>query len=259
VCVAHDQRRHDHAAADRLLQEQRAEVLGGPAVRVSNSITGGLLVNTVQDSHTIDLGGIPGATIAPNGKKIVFTSLRDGDLDIYTMDLDGRNVKRLTNEIGYDGGPFFSYDSQWIIYRAYHPTSEKDIADYTGLLKQGLIRPTTLEIWIMKADGTGKRQITHNGKANFAPYFFPDGKRVIFASNMDDPKGRNFDLYSINTDGTGVNTDGEANFKGQIFSNPSAGTLGGLQRRMFDGPWTFNTDLRLKKAENIPDEEEQAA
>ena len=144
------------------------------------------------------------ATIAPNGKKIVFTSLRDGDLDIYTMDPDGRNVKRLTNEVGYDGGPFFSYDSEWIIYRAHHPTSEKDVADYRALLKESLIRPTTLEIWIMKADGTGKRQITHNGKANFAPYFFPDGKRVIFASNMDDPKGRNFDLYSINTDGTGL-------------------------------------------------------
>ena len=143
------------------------------------------------------------ATIAPNGKKIVFTSVRDGDLDIYTMDLDGRNVKRLTSEVGYDGGPFFSSDSEWIIYRAYHPTSEKDIADYRDLLKQGLIRPTTLEIMMMKADGSGKRQITHNGKANFAPYFFPDGKRVIFASNMDDPKGRNFDLYAINTDGTG--------------------------------------------------------
>ena len=144
------------------------------------------------------------ATIAPNGKKIVFTSLRDGDLDIYTMDPDGRNVKRLTTEVGYDGGPFFSYDSEWIIYRAHHPTSEKDVADYRSLLKESLIRPTTLEIWIMKADGSGKRQITRNGKANFAPYFFPDGKRVIFASNMDDPKGRNFDLYSINTDGTGL-------------------------------------------------------
>ena len=42
------------------------------------------------------------ATIAPNGKKIVFTSLRDGDLDIYTMDIDGRNVKRLSTEVGYD-------------------------------------------------------------------------------------------------------------------------------------------------------------
>ena len=53
---------------------------------------------------------------------------------------------------------------------------------------------------------------------------------------------------AINTDGTGVNTDGEPNFKGQIFSNPAAGTLGGLQRRMFDGPWTFDLDLHIMKA-----------
>ena len=144
------------------------------------------------------------ATIAPNGKRMVFTSMRDGDLDIYTMDMDGKNVKRLTNEIGYDGGPFWSYDSQWIVYRANHPSAEKEIADYKGLLKENLIRPTTLEIWVMRADGTGKRKITSNGKANFAPYFFPDGKRIIFSSNMHDPKGRDFDLYVVNIDGTGL-------------------------------------------------------
>jgi TolB protein len=144
------------------------------------------------------------AVISPNGKRIAFTSMRDGDLDIYTMDLDGRNVKRLTNELGYDGGPFWSYDSQWIVFRAHHPQTEKDISDYKSLLRENLIRPTTLDIWVMKADGSNKRRITDNGKANFAPYFFPDGKRVIFASNMADPKGRDFDLYAINLDGTGV-------------------------------------------------------
>jgi Tol biopolymer transport system component len=159
-------------------------------------------------SRTEQLTKAPGydaeATIAPNGRSIVFTSVRDGDLDIYTMDLDGKNVRRLTSELGYDGGPFWSYDSQWIIYRAHHPKSEKDIADYKALLKDNLIRPTTLEIWIMKADGTQKRQITANGKANFAPYFFPNGKRVIFSSNLHDPRGRDFDLYAINIDGSGL-------------------------------------------------------
>lgn len=144
------------------------------------------------------------ATISTSGKKIVFTSTRDGDLDIYSMDANGRNVRRLTNEIGYDGGPFYSRDGRQIVYRAYHPQSEKDKADYLSLLKANLIRPTTLEIWVMNADGSNKRQITRNGKANFAPYFFPDGKRIIFASNMDDPKGRNFDLYVINVDGSGL-------------------------------------------------------
>ena len=144
------------------------------------------------------------STITLDGKKIVFTSMRDGDLDIYTMDADGKNVRRLTNELGYDGGPFWSYDGKQIVYRAYHPETEEQKADYLGLLKQNLIRPTTLEIWVMNADGSNKRQVTRNGKANFGPYFFPDGKRIIFASNMDDPKGRNFDLYKINVDGTGL-------------------------------------------------------
>jgi len=143
-------------------------------------------------------------TITLDGKKLVFTSMRDGDLDIYTMDADGKNVKRLTNELGYDGGPFWSYDGKQIVYRANHPQTDQQKADYTDLLKQNLIRPTTLEIWVMNADGSNKRQVTNNGKANFGPYFFPDGKRIIFASNMDDPRGRNFELYKINTDGTGL-------------------------------------------------------
>jgi Tol biopolymer transport system component len=141
-------------------------------------------------------------TITLDGQKLVFTSMRDGDLDIYTMDAHGTNVRRLTNELGYDGGPFWSYDGKQIVYRAYHPQDEKQKADYLSLLQQNLIRPTTLEIWVMNADGSNKRQVTHNVKANFGPYFFPDGKRIIFASNMDDPKGRNFDLYAINVDGT---------------------------------------------------------
>ena len=56
----------------------------------------------------------------------------------------------------------------------------------------------------MNEDGTNKRQVTHLNKASFAPYFFPDGKRIIFASNMADPKGRDFDLYKVNVDGSGL-------------------------------------------------------
>ena len=145
------------------------------------------------------------ATITRDGKKIVFTSMRNGDLDIYTMNADGSDVKQLTHELGYDGGPFWSYDGKKIVYRAEHPKTPEQIADYKELLSKGLIRPGNLEIWVMDADGNNKKQITHNGAANFAPYFTPDGKRIIFASNMADPKnGRDFDLYIINVDGTGL-------------------------------------------------------
>ena len=144
------------------------------------------------------------ATITRDGKHIVFTSTRNGDLDIYTMDADGSNVKQLTNELGYDGGPFWSYDGTKIVYRAQHPKNAEETAEYKGLLAQGLIRPGNLELWVMNADGSNKHQVTHNGAANFGPYWLPDGKRIIFASNQADPKsGRAFDVYIINEDGTG--------------------------------------------------------
>jgi len=142
------------------------------------------------------------ATISPNGKKIVFTSMRDGDPDIYIMDADGRNVKRLTRTPGYDGGPFFSPDGKRIVYRANHPRNQKELADYQELLKSGFIRPMRLELYVMDANGSRQRQITNNGAANFAPFFHPDGKRIIFSSNLHNPQGRDFDLYLINDDGT---------------------------------------------------------
>ncbi len=144
------------------------------------------------------------AVISRDGKKIAFTSVRDGDLDIYTMDPDGKNVKRLTHEIGYDGGPFFSYDGKWIVYRAHHPSTPEETKNYEDLLKDGMLRPLGLDIWVMRADGSDKQQVTHDSAANFAPYFFPDGRRIIYASNQGDPKGRTFDLYMINRDGTGM-------------------------------------------------------
>ena len=141
------------------------------------------------------------ATVSPNGKKIVFTSMRDGDLDIYTMDADGKNVRRLTNELGYDGGAFFSPDNRQIIYRAFHPKTEEQIRRYKQKLAENLIEPTVFELWAMNADGTNKRQITNFGAASFAPFFAPDGKRIVFSSNLENPKGRNFDLYLIDLDG----------------------------------------------------------
>jgi TolB protein len=160
-----------------------------------------------SDLHrlTSSLGYDAEATISRDGKTIVFTSMRNGDLDIYTMDAKGGHIRQLTHELGYDGGPFFSYDGKKIVYRAEHPKTPAEVADYKSLLAQGLIRPGNLELWVMDADGKNKHQVTHNGAANFAPYFLPDGKRIIFASNMADPKnGRDFDLYLINEDGTGL-------------------------------------------------------
>lgn len=142
-------------------------------------------------------------TLSPDGQTMVFTSLKDGDLDIYTMKIDGSNIRRLTSQPGYDGGPFFSPDGKKIVYRAWHPT-DTALTNYQDLLKQRLVRPNRMEIWIMNADGSEQHQITNLGGANFAPFFTPDGSRIIFSSNYKNPRSRNFELYLVNPDGSGL-------------------------------------------------------
>jgi TolB protein len=145
-------------------------------------------------------------TVSPNGKKIIFTSTRDNDIELYEMDVDGKNQRRLTNEVGYDGGAFYSQDSRWIIWRASRPKTDAEVRQFKDLLARNLVMPSKLEIMIMKADGSEKKQLTSNGAANFAPYFHPNGKQIIFASNVNatNPGMPNFDLFLINKDGTGL-------------------------------------------------------
>ena len=142
------------------------------------------------------------ATLSADGKKIVFTSSRDGDLEIYTMNPDGSEVKRLTHQLGYDGGPFFSPNGQWIVYRAHHPTAEDEVARYKSLLAQGLVEPMQMDLYVMRADGSEQRRITNLGGASFAPFFFPDSRRIIFASNYQNPGTSEFGLYAVNRDGS---------------------------------------------------------
>lgn len=141
------------------------------------------------------------ATVSPKGDKIVFTSTRDGDPELYLMNLDGSGVQRLTKAPGYDGGAFFSADGSQIVWRANRPKGKDEKAKYKELIEEDLVRPTRLELFVMNADGSDPRQVTSNGAANFGPFFHPDGRRIIFASNLADPQGRNFDLYLVAADG----------------------------------------------------------
>jgi Tol biopolymer transport system component len=178
-------------------------------------------------------------TLSPDGRTIVFTSLKDGDLDLYAMDVDGTHVRRLTDTPGYDGGAFFSPDGTKIVYRANHPTDSTELAEYRALLAQRIVRPNKMEIWMMNADGTDQHQITHLGGANFAPYFTPDGSRIIFSSNYKDPHSGNFDLYLVNVDGSGLE---------QITTDPG-----------FDGFPQFSPDGRYlvwASSRNAPDPHE---
>jgi Tol biopolymer transport system component len=158
-----------------------------------------------SDLHRLTNYGVYTAegVISPDGKKVVFTSLKDGDLDIYTMNIDGTDVRRLTTTPGYDGGPWWSPDGTKIVYRAWHPT-DTALVSYRDLLAQRLVRPNLMELWVMNADGSNQRQITHLGGANFGPSWTPDGKRLIFSSNYRQPRSGNFDLFLINLDGSGL-------------------------------------------------------
>jgi len=148
------------------------------------------------------------ATVSPLGDRMVFTSLRSGDLELWTADLDGSHPFQVTHQLGYDGGAFFSNDGKRLIFRStlFAPDGEVgDRAQYVELLRDNKVRPHSMELMIVDADGTHRHQVTHLGGANFAPYFFPDDRRVIFSTNFHDPQQRNFDLYAVDVpDGGGL-------------------------------------------------------
>jgi len=167
-----------------------------------------IFVANMQGTIVKQLTNHPGydaeATVSPKGDKIVFTSMRNGDLDLYIMDIDGKNVKQITKELGYDGGAFFSPDGKKLIFRASRPKTLEAIKEYKDLLKDGLVAPTEMELFVVDVDGKNLRQITKLGRANWAPYFHPDGKRIIFSSNHHTERGFPFNLFMINLDGTGL-------------------------------------------------------
>lgn len=160
----------------------------------------GNLVRKLTDNPGYDAE----ATVSPKGDRIVFTSMRDGDLELYTMNIDGSDVRRITNTLGYDGGAFFSPDGSKLLWRASRPSTEDEAAEYRALLKEGLVMPTNMELWVANADGSNAKQITDLGQANWAPYWHPDGKRILFASNHQSKRGFPFTLFMINADGTGL-------------------------------------------------------
>ncbi len=164
----------------------------------ANSDGSGLQILTQSEGYDAE------ATVSPKGDRIVFTSSRDGDLELYTMDLDGSHVSRVTHDTGYDGGANFSWDGTRIVYRGYHPKDPSEIKEYEALLSEQLVRPTKMEIFICDNDGMHRQQLTRTDAANFAPIFHPDNKRIIFSSNKQDTSDRKrfFHLYLMNDDGS---------------------------------------------------------
>jgi len=148
--------------------------------------------------------------VSSDGRRIVFGSQREGDFDIYIMNADGSDVQRLTDRVGYDGGPWFSPDGTKIVWRAWYPETEEEKALWRDCMEHDYIVSVPLDLYVMDADGSHKRRLTKNGATNWAPSWHPDGRRIIFSSNMDDwheelkQFGHNFELYLIGIDGTGL-------------------------------------------------------
>jgi Tol biopolymer transport system component len=145
--------------------------------------------------------------VSPKGDRMVFTSTRSGDLELWTCKLDGTDMRQVTHEPGYDGGAFFSHDGQWLVYRSTVFTPGKEAAeqaDYRKLLSEWKVRPTRMEIMVSRADGSERKRVTNLGKANWAPFFFPGDQRIVFATNHHDEKKKgmpNFDLFAVGVDG----------------------------------------------------------
>ena len=167
-----------------------------------------IFVADLDGNITAQLTDNPGydaeATVSPNGDLIVYTSTQSGDLELWTMNIDGSDKKQVTSGLGYDGGAFFSPDGKELIFRASRPKTPEAIKEYKDLLEQGLVQPTEMELYVCNVDGSNLRQITDLGKANWAPFFHPSGKKVIFSSNHQSERGFPFNLYMINVDGTGL-------------------------------------------------------
>lgn len=150
-------------------------------------------------------GYVAETTISPDGKFMTFTGDWEGDIDLYRANLDGSGIRRLTTAKGYDGGPFVDWSGKRIVYHRGPFENAQDEKDYETLHAQNLVRPKRMDLWIMDSWGRYNRQVTRLPGASFAPFIHPDGKRIIFCSNHEDPKGREFDLYLVNKDGTGLN------------------------------------------------------
>lgn len=167
-----------------------------------------IFVADLDGNITQQLTNEPGydaeATVSPKGDKIVFTSTRSGDLELYTMNIDGSNVKQITTELGYDGGAFFSPDGSKLVFRSSRPKTAEEIKTYKDYLAKGLVAPTNMEIYTCNVDGSDLKQITNLGKANWAPFYHPSGKKIIFSSNHFSEKGYEFNLFMINEDGSGL-------------------------------------------------------
>jgi TolB protein len=118
---------------------------------------------------------------APDGKRLAFTSTRDGQQELYTTSIEGGEWSRLTTDAGIDAHPAWSPDG-------------KAIAFATN-------RWGDLEIALIQPDGSGLKRVTHSTGLDDYPSWSPDGRRLAWTSNRDG----NFEIYVQALDGQPAN------------------------------------------------------
>src|SRR5262249_29350246 len=152
-----------------------------PAMDIFEANPDGTDLKRLTDADGYDAEG----SYSPDGKQIVFCSNRDGNLELYVMDADGKNVRQLTHAPKcYNGGPFFLPDGKRVIFR-----SDRKKKDY-------------LQIYVINADGSGERALTDTEGVNWGPYWHKDGKHIVYAAaDHSNPTARpNYDLWWMNVD-----------------------------------------------------------
>ncbi len=185
------------------------------------------------------------ATVSPDGKYIVFTSTRSGDLELWRYEVATGNLLQLTDKLGYDGGAFFSHDSKKIVWRASRPVGEA-AAQYKELLAQGLVEPTALNIFVADIEGNNVKQITNLPGANWAPYFHPSDKKILFCSNHHSLKegGRLFDIFMIDINGENLQQiTHSGTFDAFPMFSPDGKKLAFASNRQADGKPTRATNI----------------
>ena len=146
-------------------------------------------------------------TVSADGKRLVFMSHRDGAFALYTMNVDGTDLKTVTRKKCYTGGAFFSPDGASLVYRSFYPQGETDAKMLDRMLAERALIPfkgMVIEIYISDADGGNERAVTKMGKINFAPTYHPDGKRILFTSDAEAKARGGYNLFLVNADGSGL-------------------------------------------------------
>lgn len=157
----------------------------------------------ITDAEGYDAEG----SYAPDGRQIIFTSMRDGDQEIYIMNADGSSPRRITSVKGYDGGPFFSPDGNRIVYRS----------DRVG--------DGNMQIFVNTLDGKNEKALTDREMLHWCPFWHPSGKWLIYT--RADHRGRpNYDLYLLRDDGSeSIRVTTDERFDGLPVFSPDGKTL----------------------------------